>query len=66
MNEQGEVVPAEISVVRELTVQEPVGTAGGSCAGTTGTNQPRRAVELLVSAGTLTHYAGLSWPTHRT
>ena len=55
VNEQGEVVPADISVVRELTVQEPVGTAGGSCAGTTGTSEPRRAVELLVSAGTLTH-----------
>jgi len=54
VNEQGEVVPAQISVVRELTVQEPVGT-GGTCAGTTGIDQPRRAVELQVSAGTLSH-----------
>jgi hypothetical protein len=55
VNEQGDVVPAEISVVRELTVTEPVGPAGGSCAGTTGSSQSRRAVELHVSAGALTH-----------
>jgi hypothetical protein len=54
VNEQGEVVPAEISVVRELMVQEPVGPAGG-CAGTTGIDEPRRAVELQVSAGALSH-----------
>jgi hypothetical protein len=54
VNEQGEAVPAEISVVRELMVQEPVGPADG-CAGATGVNEPRRAVELQVSAGALSH-----------
>ena len=54
VNEQGEVIPAEISVVRELTVQEPVGPAGG-CAEATGIDEPRRAVELQVSAGALSH-----------
>ena len=55
VNEQGEVVPADISVVRELTVTEPVGPAGGSCAEATGTAESRRAVELHVSAGALSH-----------
>ena len=55
VNEQGEVIPADISVVRELTVQEPVGPAVGGCAAATGVNEQRRAVELSVSAGALSH-----------
>jgi hypothetical protein len=55
VNERGEVVPAEVSVVGELTVQEPVGPDGGTCAGATGTDQPRRAVQLQVSAGEYSH-----------
>ena len=55
VNEQGEAVPAEIRVVGELTVQEPVGPAGGTCAGETGVNQPRRAVQLEIAAGSYSH-----------
>jgi hypothetical protein len=55
VNEQGEAVPAEVKVVGEVTVQEPVGPAGGTCAGETGVNQPRRAVQLQVDAGSFSH-----------
>ena len=55
VNDQGEAVPAEIKVVAELTVQEPVGPAGGTCAGETGVNQPRRAVKLQIDAGSYSH-----------
>lgn len=55
VNDQGEAVPAEVRVVGELTVQEPVGPAGGTCAGETGVNQPRRAVQLQIAAGSFSH-----------
>lgn len=54
VNDQGEVVPADIAVIGELTVQEPVGPASG-CADAAGINQPRRAVQLQVSAGPFSH-----------
>ena len=55
LNQDGEVVPVEVRVVKEVTAREPVGPAGGTCAGTTGTTENRRALLLQVSGGAYSH-----------
>jgi hypothetical protein len=51
---RGEVVPADIEVLAHTTVEDPVGEAGGTCAGTNGLKERREAVTVKVSAGTET------------